>query len=421
MLTLFGTVLRPQSPSDCRVLPNMVVRIDDSGRICEISSASQVPAGAIGGDGAWILPGFIDSHLHLPQWDRRGIDGLSHCQWQEKMVYQAEERFSDSATVEKLVNDFVSGMIANGTTTAVSFGSPFPAATDKTFEILEKRGVRGIHGMMLNDANCPVGLGQKTDEALESAKQLAARWHGAANGRLSYAFSPRSPLTCSEEMLRGAAALSQMLRCYLQTNVAESIAEEKALRDAYPDNIDDLDLYAEMGMLTPRTLLGHGVFLTRQQRDQVARAGTTLVHCPTANLFMENGMMDYVAHRSAGAKIALGSSVAAGPDPFMPRVAIEAIQTAKALKVHAIPRRSYPVLTPAEAWWMLTKGAAEALGLASRIGSIDVGMEADCLVVRPEPWIAELDPQEQVSALLYTIAPEQIEQVLVAGKQLVAE
>ena len=125
--------------------------------------------------------------------------------------------------------------------------------------------------------------------------------------------------------------------------------------------------------------------------------------------------------RSAGAKIALGSSVAAGPDPFMPRVAIEAIQTAKALKVHAIPRRSYPVLTPAEAWWMLTKGAAEALGLASRIGSIDVGMEADCLVVRPEPWIAELDPQEQVSALLYTIAPEQIEQVLVAGKQLVAE
>ncbi len=417
MQTLAGTVLRPQSPSDCQILPNMVLRIGNDGKITELSANKTAARDIIGGEGRWILPGFIDAHLHLPQWDRRGIDGLPYRQWQE-LVYAAEAHMSDVSLAEKLADDLVSGLVANGTTTAVSFGSTFAKATDRAFEVFARRGFRAVHGMVLNDTNCPEGSRQDTDDALEAAKQLAAKWHGEANGRLSYAFSPRSPINCSEKMLRGAAALSQMLRCYLQTNVSESPAEEDAIREAFPDRIDDLEIYSEMGMLTPRTLLGHGLFLTRQQRDQVARAGTTLVHCPTANLFMESGMMDYVAHRSAGTKLALGSSIATGPDPFMPRVAIEGIQTAKALKVHAIPRRSYPVPTPAEAWWILTRGAAEALSMGNRIGSLDVGFEADCLVVKPEPWIAQLPQEQQASALLYTMGPEQIEHVFIAGKKV---
>lgn len=418
MQILRGTVLRPQSPTDCQILPEMTMRIGNDGRIAELSSGRTQAADIIGGEGCWILPGFIDAHLHLPQWDQRGLDGLSLQAWHDKFIYPAEARFKETDFAEKLTEQFVSGMVANGTTTAVCFGSPFAAATDRAFQVFARRGFRAVHGTVLNDQNVPDDIKQDTDKAIDEARQLAARWHGAENGLLSFAFSPRSPLCCSEKLMRAAAALSQMLRCYLQTNVAESLADQTAIRDAFPDSVDDLEIYGEMGMLTSRTLLGHGVFLTRQQRDQVARAGTTLVHCPTANLFMESGMMDYVAHRSAGVRVALGSSIAAGPDPFMPRVAIEAIQTAKALKVHAIPRRSYPVPTAAEAWWALTRGAAEALGMTNRIGSLDVGFEADCIVVKPEPWIAQLPPQQQASALLYTIGPDQIQHVFIAGKRV---
>lgn len=418
MQTLFGTILRPQSPTDCQILPQMVLRIGDDGRIAELSATQTQATDVIGGEGRWILPGFIDAHLHLPQWDRRGIDGVSLRDWHDRYIYPAEARLHDPDFAEKLAEDFVSGLIAQGTTTAVSFGSPFAPATERAFSVFARRGFRAVHGMMLNDCDCPVPLCQDTDQALDDARQLAARWHGAENGRLSYAFSPRTPVSCTEKLMRGAAALSQMLKCYLQTNVAESLADGTAVRERFPDSIDDMEIFAEMGMLTPRTLLGHGVFLTRQQRDQVARAGTTLVHCPTADLFMENGLMDYVAHRSAGVRVALGSSIAAGHDPFMPRVAIECLQTAKALKVHAIPRRSYPVPTPAEAWWTLTRGAAEALHMASRIGSLDVGFDADCLVVKPEPWIAELPADQQASALLYTLCPEQIEHVFIAGRRV---
>jgi len=160
------------------------------------------------------------------------------------------------------------------------------------------------------------------------------------------------------------------------------------------------------------------VILNQDQRRQVADAQTAVVHCPTANLFLESGLMDYVAHRAAGIRMALGSSIAGGYEPFMPLVAIECLQTAKALKVHAIPRRPQAVPAPAEAWWILTRGAAEALSLADRVGTIAPGFEADCLVVRPEKWIRDLAPAEQVSALLYTIRPWQIEHVFIAGRRV---
>lgn len=418
MKTLYGTLLQPRAATECVVTPRTVVRIGSDGRISEVGQGPVTGRDVCGDESCWILPGFIDAHLHLPQWDRRGIDGLSLEEWHEKVVYPAEARFEDPAVAERLAEDFVTHMIANGTTTVAAFGSPFPAATDRAFSVFARRGFRAIHGMMLNDVHCPPSVRQDADKALDESRALAAKWHNAEGGRLSYAFSPRTPVSCSERMMRGAAALADMLKCYVQTHLAESLGLTRAARESFPDRVDEVDVFAEMGILSPRTLLGHGVFLNQQQRQQVARTKTTVVHCPTANLFLEAGVMDYVAHRSAGIPMALGSSIAGGHDPFMPRVAVECLQTAKGLKIQAVPRRSYTVPTPAEAWWLLTRGAAEALGMDHKIGSIEPGFEADCLVIRPEPWIADLPPEQQISALLYTIALYQIEDVFIAGQRV---
>jgi cytosine/adenosine deaminase-related metal-dependent hydrolase len=177
------------------------------------------------------------------------------------------------------------------------------------------------------------------------------------------------------------------------THIAESEAVESAVRDAYPDLLDDVDLFAEIGLLTRRTLLGHGVCLSESMSRQVAETKAAVVHCPTANLFLECGLMDYLTERRAQIPLALGSSVAAGPEPFMPQVAVACLQTAKALGVHAIPRRSHTPPRPAEGWWLLTGGAARALDMGDRVGALEPGYEADCLVVRPDAWIAELPPR----------------------------
>lgn len=418
MKTLVGTLLQPNSADHCGVTAGSLVEIDDAGRFSRIAQARPATGEVFGDDQSWILPGFVDAHLHLPQWDRRGIDGLSVFDWQKKIGFPAEQRLSDPQTAADLAEQFTRGVLAGGTTTVAAFGSPFAQEVDISFNVFAKLGLRAIYGLTLNDVDMPGELTQEPDEALESARSLATRWHGAQNGRLLYAFSPRNSICCSEKLMRGSAALAKMLNCYLQTHVAESLDELTEVRRRFPDQVDEVDLFSEMGILGPRTILAHGVFLDLQQRREVAARETSLVHCPTGNLFRESGLMDYVARRSAGIRIALGSSIAGGFEPFMPRVAVEGLLTAKAIKIHSLPRRSGPALAPAEAWWMLTAGGSAAIGLGDQIGSIAPGYQADCLVVRPEPWIADLPADQQVSALLYTISPQQIEHVFVAGRRV---
>jgi guanine deaminase len=418
MVTLSGTLLQPRSSDRCDVVPDATVTIGDDGTIAAAGAPASGGGDAVGGDGCWVLPGFIDAHLHLPQWHCRGLDGLTLFEWQEQVAYPAEARLRDAELAERLADDFVSGMVANGTTTVAAFGSPYPEATDRTFGVFERRGLRAVHGMMLNDMNFPDVLSTPAAEALDQARVLAGKWHDRGDGRLQYAFCPRGATCCSEELLRGVAALTESTGAHVLTHVAESDAEEAAVREAYPDVLDDVELFAEMGLLTRRTLLGHGVCLSEPLRRQVAERGAAVVHCPTANLFLECGLMDYMAERRANIPLALGSSIGAGPEPFMPQVAVACLQTAKALKVHAIPRGSYPPPRPAEGWWLLTRGAAEALDMGDRVGSIEPGYQADCLVVRPEAWIADLPPDRQVSALLYTLRPRHIEHVYIAGRRV---
>lgn len=418
MKTLHGTLLRPCSPDKCEVQPKTSVRIGDDGRFAEIGSDATRAGDVIGGEGCWILPGFIDAHLHFPQWDRRGLDSVGARDWLAQVVYPAEMRLKDADFAEKLAEDFVTGLIACGTTTAVAYGASFAKATDRAFTVFERRGLRAIFGRMLNDTNCPAELSSPTDQQLDEARNLSARWHGAADGRLSYAFSPRSLLTCSEKLLRGAAALTDVVKCYLHTHAGKSSAEVSAIHDQFPDTMDDIDLLGEFGLLSERTILAHGVFIDPYERHRVAETRTALVHTPTADLFLENGVMDLVAFRKAGVRLALGSSIAGGADPFMARVAVGALQTAKALRIHTVLKRSYAPPKPAEGWWLLTAGGAEALNMGDRIGQVEKGFEADCLLVRPEPWINTLPVEHQASALLYTMRPSQIEHVFIAGKHV---
>jgi guanine deaminase len=317
-----------------------------------------------------------------------------------------------------LAEDFTRGVIANGTTTVAAFGSSFKQEVQTTFGVFAERGLRAIYGMALNDTDMPAELLQQPDQALDDARALAAQWHGSAQGRLLYAFSPRTSNRCSEKLMRGAAALANMFKCYVQTHIADSADERDEFHSRYPDQIDEVELLHQMGMLGPRTILAHGSFVDPQQRREIVQSSTSLVNCPTANLFRESGLVDYVVRNAAGVRMALGSSIGGGFEPFMPRVAVEGLQTAKALRVHSLPRRGNQTLAPSEAWWLLTTGGAAALSLGHLIGTIAQGYQADCLVVRPEKWIADLPPEQQVSALLYTISPRQIEHVFIAGRRV---
>ena len=417
MKTLLGTLLQPISPTRCEITKDCSVRIGEDGRIASVGEKGTGDE-VLGGPGCWILPGFVDAHLHVPQWDRRGIDGVPVLEWQEKIGYPAEIRLADQAVARALAEDFARGAIANGTTTVAAFGSSLKEEVETTFGVLAEKGLRAIYGMALNDVDMPAELLQQADKALDEARALAAKWHGREGGRLQYAFSPRTSLRCSEKLMRGAAALASMFKCYLQTHVADSRDELDEFHLRYPDQIDEVELFHEIGLLGSRTLLAHGAFADPYQRREIAQTATSLINCPTANLFRESGLVDYTVREPSGIRMALGSSIGGGFDPFMPRVAVEGLQSAKALRVHSLHRSVRQSYGPCEAWWLLTAGGAAALSLGQVTGTIVQGYQADCLVVRPEKWIAELPLEQQTSALLYTITPGQIEHVFIAGKRV---
>ena len=126
--------------------------------------------------------------------------------------------------------------------------------------------------MALNDTDMPAELMQNADKALDDARDLAAKWHGREHGRLLYAFSPRTSLRCSEKLMRGAAALATMFKCYLQTHVADSSDELDEFHNRYPEQIDEVELFDEMNVLGPRTILAHGAFVDPHQRRESPRA-----------------------------------------------------------------------------------------------------------------------------------------------------
>jgi guanine deaminase len=417
MQTLLGTLLQPAAANRVEIAPNTFVQFADDGRIASVGPDRPASGDLVGDPTCWILPGFIDAHLHVPQWDRRGIDGMSALEWQEKIGYPAEFRLTSTETARQLALDFTRGILANGTTTIAAFGSSFKQEVHTTFDVFAEKGLRAIYGLTLNDTDMPTELNQNPDQALDDARALAAKWHNSQHGRLLYAFCPRTSLRCSEKLMRGAAALATMFKCYLQTHVADAADELDEFQSRYPDLIDEVQFFAEAGVLGPRTLLAHGSFVDPHQRREIASSATSLVNCPAANLFRQSGLIDYSLRNAAGIRMALGSSIAGGFEPFMPRVAVEGLQSAKALRVHSLPRRGSS-LTPAEAWWLITAGGAAALSLGHLIGTVAQGYQADCLVVRPEKWIADLPREHQASALLYTLSPHQIEHVFIAGRRV---
>jgi guanine deaminase len=214
--------------------------------------------------------------------------------------------------------------------------------------------------------------------SLIESERLCRKWHGAAEGRLEYAFSPRFAVTCSEKLMRSAAELAQRFNAYLQTHLAENREEIEKVRNLHMSARDYTDVYEKCGLLTPRTMLGHCLHLNAREIDAIAAAQSNIAHCPTSNLFLGSGLLKLDQLLKAGLAIGLGSDVAAGPELNMWQVMRGALDVQKARNMFE-PNLSR--LRPSEAFYLATAGGARALGKAAAIGSLDAGKEADMIVV----------------------------------------
>lgn len=344
------------------------IRIE-SGRIAEIGWGD--PPGLVNfGDGETLItPGFIDAHCHLSQFGAIGCDGLDLIGWLDQVIFPEELRWGDAATAQRQIDAAHQRLLFAGTLGYAGYLTTHAHAVGCAVESLRRWPLRAIVGQVLMDRAGPSGL---LGHAITPLRAMQ-------NPRLTLSTNPRFAVACSESLLRTAAGLAGDV-FPIQTHLAESQRECEIVQRVFADCPTYTEVYDRAGLLTNRTLLAHGVHLQGDEWSLIAKRGSVVVHCPGANTFLQSGLFDLRAAREHGVRVALGSDVAAGPDLAMPRVARSMIEAAKLRRMTIDASAIVP--DPAEAWEMITRGNADALGWTDA-GRLETGATADLLLLRP--------------------------------------
>ena len=327
--------------------------------------------------GRLILPGFIDTHVHMPQLDVIASYGTELLDWLETYTFPSEIRFADPAWSAAGAELFTDALLAHGTTAAAVFATAHKVSAEALFTSAERRGMRLITGKVLQDRHSPEGLADDVVQAEIDCRDLIARWHG--RGRLAYAVTVRFAPTSSPEQLAMAGALcAENASLYLQTHVAENRSEVAWVKTLFPAARSYLDVYAGFGLLHARSIFAHGIWLDDADRAALAQSNAQIAHSPSSNLFLGSGLFGWRAAEEAGVAVSLASDVGGGTSLSMLR------NMADAYKIQAMAGER---LTAWKALHAATRGAALALRLDDEIGSLDAGRLADVCI-----WDWAADP-----------------------------
>lgn len=359
-----------------------------------------------------VLPGLVMAHVHLCQAIMRGsADDLPLLDWLRKRIWPMEAAH-DEASITASAELGLGEMLSAGTTAILDLGTVHHH--DVVFEACVRSGMRVVGGKTLMDMGhgVPRRLRESTRASLADAERLETRWSKHGSRRVHYAWIPRFILSCTEALIRGAAERAKASNAVLHTHAAEHPGERAAVRKAL--GADDIVLLRRWGFSGKRASVAHGVQLTPQQAKALAKDGTGVVHCPSANLKLGSGIAPIAEHRRHGVVVGLGADGAPcnnNLDPWL-----EMRHAALVSSVKAEPG----ILVAKDVLRMATIDGARILGLDREIGSLEVGKQADVIVVEPRVLHAAPAP-DPVSTLVYATQSRDVVHVFVAGRQVVRD
>jgi len=353
----------------------------------------------------FLLPGLVDTHVHWPQLGAIGAMGLELLEWLRTRTLPEEVRLADLDYARPLARDFVRSLAANGTTTALVFGTHFPEAQEVFFEAAADSGLRIASGLVVSDRDLLPELRASPASAHDSALELAGRWHG--NGRLRYAVTPRFSISCSEDMLESCGAVAAELGDALVTShLNENRDEVEAVLDLFETAGDYLETYERHGLVGPATVMAHNVHPTDGELSRLAGAGASVAHCPSSNGFLGSGIFPMRRHLDRGVGFGLGTDVGAGTGLSVLKEGLVAYQ-GQMVATESIR------LTPAHLLWLATRAGAEVLGLGDTVGDLTPGQAADMVLLRPPESstlakaLARVESADHALGALITLAREE--------------
>jgi 5-methylthioadenosine/S-adenosylhomocysteine deaminase len=383
------------------------------GKIVAVGPSSEIDGRyaaneTIDAKGKAVLPGFVNAHTHVPMTLLRGIaDDRDLMDWLQNFIFPAEAKNVNEEFVKVGTRLAAAEMILSGTTT---FGDMYYFEADIGREA-RAAGLRCVIGETMLDFPAP---DNKTwDEAVAYVRAFVKEFEG--DPLVTAAIAPHAPYTVSEEHLRSARALATELKAPILIHVAESPDEMKQIAEQH-GGMTSATYLDSIGFLADDVVMAHGIYLTDEEMDLAARLDASVVHCPESNMMLASGVARVTEMLKRGVPVGLGTDGPAGSNNNLDMIE----EMASAARLQKITLRDPKAISARQVLELATIGGARALDLDDRIGSLEVGKQADLIVIRLDtPSITPVYSVE--SAIVYAASGDDVVATVVDGKVLMTD
>ena len=425
-------------------LENALIEVDERGTIARVlregepehaqALAAHRTRGTLTELGAnrYGLPGFVDIHVHAPQWPQAALalDEPLYL-WLEQRTFPLESRFADLDFARTVYRDLVQQLLARGSTTTVYLGSAHLESSIELAAICAEEGQRALVGKTVMDdpaANPEHYRDASPTQAVADTETLIREVE--AIGRASRqgiwpVVTPRFIPSCTDEVLRGLGQLAERYGAYVQTHCNEGQWEH----DVVLERFGKTDPYAlrDFGLLREHSIMAHCPYLTEDEGEMFAELGVAVAHCPMANSYFSSAVAPIKRFRQQGINVGLGTDISGGYSPSMYENIRQAVLVSRLLETGVDAQRppqerglGEARISLVEALWLATTGGAQALGLP--VGCFEPGRAFDLQVVDVKRRDSDLTgfgvfdaPGDKLARILYLSTPDNIRQVYVQG------
>lgn len=429
------------------LLEDALIEVDVRGRIERVvlpdepDRAAAVTSHREAGDlmelprGTYGLPGFVDLHVHAPQWPQAGValdEPLDV--WLQKRTFPLEARFSDLGFARTVYRDLVRRLLSLGTTTTVYFASNDLRSSIELARICAEEGQRGLVGKVVMDdptANPEYYRDASTEQALRDTETMLGEVESIGRSCPQGVYpvvTPRFIPSCTDDALRGLGALAERYDAYVQSHCDEGQWEHDFVLARM--GVTDAQALYRFGLLRERSIMAHCTFLSEQDGELFARVGAAVAHCPVSNSYFANSVCPVRRLREQGVRMGLATDVSGGFSPSMYDNVRHAVMVSRMLEDGVDARVGREArgtgdarITSAEAFWLATAGGAQALRLAT--GTFAPGNAFDAQFVDTTVAGSELrgfgvfeGPRDVLDRILFLATPQNVRQTWVQGRMV---
>ena len=366
--------------------------------------------------GNLIIPGFVDIHLHAPQFENLGLGYDNELlPWLENYTFPEEDKFCDNKYAEEIYKKFIKALYMHGTARSVVFSSVHLESSEILADLFLESGLGAYVGKVNMDRNSPSYLTENYKKSLEETEYFIKKYN-KPDSMVKPIITPRFIPTCTPELMDGLSKLSEKYNIPVQSHLSENLSEIEWVKELHKEIESYAGVYDYYKMFGERpTIMAHCIHNTDDEIKLMQKKGVFVAHCPTSNFNLSSGIAPIRKFLNNNVKVGIGTDIAGGHTISIPETIISAIHASKMYSVYV--DRSFHSLSISEAFFMATKGGGEFFG---KVGSFEKDYEFDALIINDSTLSGNGSKtiQERLEKYIYFGSKEDIIKMFVSGKEI---